>query len=227
MIRLIFWLLFFILPFAVYGQADSLLIYDVVDFKHSDSLAMRFKRVTLFPDTALFVVVTAEKRNIAGGSALPVPRQFIYKVKVDSTMKVASKVKGAPLPDSIWKVNHAALDSFYRYSPDIHIDTLVIADRKTAGAEDFQYTEIQSVCEYRKEIRKVKTLPIKHGEETIYYSIPELKGVIIVGNFRMKSKGNWENGSKTGTWKYYSPQGYLRKIEKWKNGKLRKEKIFT
>ncbi len=225
--RGIFCLLFWTLPFAVYGQADSLLIYDVVDFRHSDSLEMRFKRVTLFPDTALFVVVTAEKRSIAGGSGLPVPRQFLYKVKVDSTMKVASKVKDAPLPDSIWKVNHAALDSFYRYSPDIHIDTLVIADRKTADADDFQHTEIQSVCGYKKEIRSVATLPIKHGEAITYYSIPELKDVIIVGNFRLKSKGSWENGSKAGTWRYYSPQGYLQKVEKWKNGKLRKEKIFT
>lgn len=56
---------------------------------------------------------------------------------------------------------------------------------------------------------------MKHGWEYEYYHWRELQGMCILGNFRIKSKGQWKYGHKKGKWVYYNKDGTVLRTKKY------------
>lgn len=215
---------FLIIGIKSFAQTDSIPVYTAdtstppprIDVLYTDdgNNPSTYTRTDYYPAGNLFVVMSKESNRQMGGSGFPVPKQFIHKVKTDSTMAFSSP-KGfeSPRPDSVERVDHAAVDSFYQNNPYVKIDTIYLAKDNLADYNEYQYADIKCVSHY--------VYKEKDGTETGYYDIHELKGMIVNDHFRIKYEGHWRNGEKNGTWKYYDRTGKLIRKEEWKKGELK------
>lgn len=172
------------------------------EFEMSDYL-----RIDSFQDDIFFVALD-EKDSSVIDSCVPVPLHFFYWVKTDS-------IRDSLASDSIYIWDYKKLVGYDRRVDFLRVDSIYFRKREYYHHGDLDHYTFSGFCQYRNKL--------KHGREVQYYSIHELNGVVITGeNYRTKSAGYWKSGKRHGKWKYFSKNGELERIEKWRNGELKR-----
>ncbi|HTL82027.1 MAG TPA: hypothetical protein VL651_10000 [Bacteroidia bacterium] len=182
-----------------------------------DQKPFLYTKTEYFPrSTAVYsyVIISAKDGKELSRNFRPVPKQYMHKVKADKNDRYRD-LTGMGNSDSVYRIDQHAWDSLYKLFP-LPTDTILVANEKVALYYSAVSTSMSSYCNYEGDV--------KNGMEFTYYNMPELKGVVVKKNFRLKSAGRWKDGKKNGKWYYYNTDGSVMKIEKWKNGELKRER---
>lgn len=203
---------------------DSCCFNDEVLTTDDTGANSNYTRYTRFPERSYYVIYSVADHKTVAQSRPRVPERFTHRVPVDSNTRYVVYTKNkdgtvtASYPDSMTVNDYKALDAYLLSDSSFHYDTIFIRDWQVAYGKYPAEFQTKSICGYYYNQ--------KNGWETEYYSVPELQQQVITGNhFREKCSGYWKVGKKHGKWFYYSPDGELQRIEKWRKGKLRKTKF--
>ncbi len=210
-------LVILLVPTLSLAQVDSIYINDTANYYveyweeelDTNAEAVSFWEVDFYKKEFHFVLISQIDSTVIGRGGFKVPKQYIHRVKTDSVMNAG--IPKYQWRDSIDIVDHEGVRKFYLDS--VRVDTIALVQPTSYRAGDLNSYDIAAYRFYKK-LRK-------HGPETVYYSIDDLRGVLITGtHFRLKEKGDWKKGHKVGKWYYYSKNGELERREKWRRGKL-------
>ncbi len=151
-------------------------------------------------------------KNYGGGTSARIVRLFTTKVPTP----IGAMHKDGSIPDSIETADFEKIEQFIEQNKDtLQLDTLVFINQDAMKSPFYFGNNLIYKCSHKH--------TVKHGDEFYFYSIPELKNICIVGNFRLKVLGRWKYGQKHGEWIEYDKSGKITSIKKYKRDRLVKE----
>ncbi|MFT5820258.1 MAG: hypothetical protein ACI8ZM_001497 [Crocinitomix sp.] len=146
------------------------------------------------------------------------PDTCMYYQKASKDVMISSPIGGTS-PDSILLVYNYCCESFYQIENDSIRSDTVYAENYIDDNSISNDLLLWS-CDY--------FYKNKHGQEFGYYNVLDVQGICITGKKPMlRYEGYWNYGKKNSWWVYYQPNGEIERVEKYRNGKLKKSEIAS
>ena len=154
--------------------------------------------------------------SVAYHSTQTIPAHFSKMKKIEPSDNVVTV--GGGVIDSISVVDYEKLNAYYQDSSDfVQFDSIYTETDLLDHFDDYKL-----FYALRKTVYKHG---VKHGKETFYYPLSEIKGRCIKSNFRIKSECDWKKGQKHGKWIEYNKEGEVVTVKVFKHDQQVKLKV--
>jgi antitoxin component YwqK of YwqJK toxin-antitoxin module len=181
-------------------------IYKQVPFPYSEIRTLRLTVETKQSDKLFFL--NCSDGSLVANVTLTTP-VHCEKLYTDNENKINK--------DSLKSIFYKCMEDYYlQDSNHAKSDTLYILDKFTVF-NNLNLTDEERYFVLKMEVYNADTSKYLISE---FYSINELKGECLEGNFRRKSVKQWSDGKKNGVWKYFDKSGRLIQLIEYKSDKI-------